>query len=170
MNETRYMISEAAKITQVEAHVLRYWEEELKLPIGRNEMGHRYYTEKDIQTFRDIKELKKQGLQLRMIREKLHQTENRKKNTAPKIVAMHPGSDTGEKTKEEQFQEILERLLCDLEQGDKKEGRYRRLDEAIRQRQQSRKMVAATEEHTKKRQRRMLSLYIENGKIKIGSK
>ena len=69
MNDTRYMISETAKITQVEPHVLRYWEEELGLAIKRNEMGHRYYTEKDIQTFMDIKELKKKGMQLRAIRE-----------------------------------------------------------------------------------------------------
>ena len=37
------LISDAAKKVQVESHVLRYWEEELKLPIKRNEMGHRYY-------------------------------------------------------------------------------------------------------------------------------
>ena len=30
MNETRYLISEAAKLVQVESHVLRYWEEELE--------------------------------------------------------------------------------------------------------------------------------------------
>ena len=38
MSETRYMISDASKLVDVEAHVLRYWEEELDLPIGRNEM------------------------------------------------------------------------------------------------------------------------------------
>ena len=41
MSEIRYMISETAKQVDVEAHVLRYWEEELSLPIDRNEMGHR---------------------------------------------------------------------------------------------------------------------------------
>ena len=34
MSEVRYMISDAAKLVDVEAHVLRYWEEELELPIG----------------------------------------------------------------------------------------------------------------------------------------
>ena len=48
MSDVRYMISDAAKLVDVEAHVLRYWEEELDLPIGRNEMGHRYYTEENI--------------------------------------------------------------------------------------------------------------------------
>ena len=51
MGEVHYMISEAAKRVGVEAHVLRYWEEELDLPIGRTEMGHRYYTEDDIRLF-----------------------------------------------------------------------------------------------------------------------
>ena len=40
--EERYLISETAKLVGVESHVLRYWEEELKLPIRRNELGHRY--------------------------------------------------------------------------------------------------------------------------------
>ena len=39
MGEVRFMISEAAKKVQVESHVLRYWEDELHIPIGRTEMG-----------------------------------------------------------------------------------------------------------------------------------
>ena len=65
MGEVHYMISEAAKRVNVETHVLRYWEEELELPIGRTEMGHRCYTEEDIQLFRCIKELKEQGIFLK---------------------------------------------------------------------------------------------------------
>lgn len=34
MGEVRFMISEAAKQVHVEAHVLRYWEDELDLKIG----------------------------------------------------------------------------------------------------------------------------------------
>lgn len=63
-----YYISEAAKKVQVENHVLRYWEEELQLPIKRNEMGHRYYTEQDVKQLQEIKLLKEQGLQLKAIR------------------------------------------------------------------------------------------------------
>ena len=59
------MISEAAKQVDVESHVLRYWEEELGLTIGRTEMGHRYYTKDDIQLFRCIKKLKDEGMLLR---------------------------------------------------------------------------------------------------------
>ncbi len=63
-----FLISDAAKKVSVEAHVLRYWEEELKLPIKRNELGHRYYTEEDIERFLEIKNMKERGLQLKAIR------------------------------------------------------------------------------------------------------
>ena len=68
MGEVHYMISEAAKRVNVETHVLRYWEEELSLSIGRTEMGYRYYTEDDIQLFCCIKELKEQGIQLKELK------------------------------------------------------------------------------------------------------
>ena len=68
MDETRYMISDAAKKVAVEAHVLRYWEEELELPIARTELGHRYYTEENIRIFQNIKELKERGFQLKAIK------------------------------------------------------------------------------------------------------
>ncbi|MBO5197238.1 MAG: MerR family transcriptional regulator [Lachnospiraceae bacterium] len=68
MDETRYMISDAAKQIDVESHVLRYWEEELEMDIPRNEMGHRYYREVDIETMRAVKRLKDQGYQLKLIK------------------------------------------------------------------------------------------------------
>lgn len=71
MGEVHYLISETAKRVGVESHALRHWEEELSLPIGRTEMGHRYYTEEDIQLFSCIKELKEQGILLKEIKELL---------------------------------------------------------------------------------------------------
>ena len=68
MQEVRYMISDTARKVDVEAHVLRYWEEELEIPIARNEMGHRYYTPDDIILLKNVKELKEQGFQLRAIK------------------------------------------------------------------------------------------------------
>ncbi len=62
------LISDAAKEVQVESHVLRYWEEELHLPIHRNELGHRYYTEEDVEKFKQIKSMKERGLQLKAIK------------------------------------------------------------------------------------------------------
>jgi DNA-binding transcriptional MerR regulator len=86
MNETRYMISDTAKQVEVEAHVLRYWEEELELPIARNEMGHRYYTGENIQLFKNIKELKEQGFQLKAIKMLLPDLENQEVNSMDNII------------------------------------------------------------------------------------
>ena len=68
MSETRYIISDAARMINVEPHVLRYWEEELAIEIPRNELGHRYYTEKEIHLFENIRDLKEKGFQLKAIR------------------------------------------------------------------------------------------------------
>lgn len=81
--ERMYLISDAAKQVQVESHVLRYWEEELGLPIKRNELGHRYYTEEDIERFKEVRDLKEQGLQLKAIRSLLNRAE------------MQPGANYG---------------------------------------------------------------------------
>lgn len=62
------LISDAAKEVKVESHVLRYWEEELHLPIKRNELGHRYYTDEDVERFKQIKSMKERGLQLKAIK------------------------------------------------------------------------------------------------------
>jgi len=56
------------RLINVEAHVLRYWEEELQLPIKRNDLGHRYYTEDDKELFLRVKQLKEKGIQLKGIR------------------------------------------------------------------------------------------------------
>lgn len=79
--EKRYTVAQAVEMTGVKSYVLRYWEDELDLRIGRNELGHRYYTGYDIQLFMNIKELKSRGLQLKAIRDLL-----------PKIVHRAPGS------------------------------------------------------------------------------
>ena len=68
VKEKQYKISEMTKLINVEAHVLRYWEEELQLPIKRNELGHRYYTEDDKELFLRVKQLKEKGIQLKGIR------------------------------------------------------------------------------------------------------
>lgn len=73
MVKERYLINEAAKEVHVESHVLRYWEEELGLPIKRNEQGHRIYTQEDIDRFIAIKDLKNQGLQLKAVKTILDQ-------------------------------------------------------------------------------------------------
>ncbi len=110
MGEVRFMISEAAKQVKVEAHVLRYWEEELDLTIGRTEMGHRYYTKDDIQLFRCIKKLKDEGMllkdlkplipELRATRLKLQGTQSPSGNADSRNTDAEPtaASSTGRST------------------------------------------------------------------------
>ena len=71
--ETRYTVRQTVEMTGVKSYVLRYWEEELELGIPRNEMGHRYYTDFHIRLFKQIKELKEKGYQLKAIKHALEQ-------------------------------------------------------------------------------------------------
>lgn len=68
MGEKCYFISEASRLVGVEAHVLRYWEEQLDLTIRRNEMGHRYYIEEDIRLMQSVKQIMEKGIQLRAVK------------------------------------------------------------------------------------------------------
>lgn len=133
MKEEYYMIKEAAAKVGVESHVLRYWEEELKMEIHRNEMGHRYYTEKDIEILTKVRDLKSKGLQLKAIRNYLEmrrkQIAREQKNNQKSLVhAGEKGSDVAGKSdnaaivpvkrsnlsneeKMEQFQQIMNRIL-----------------------------------------------------------
>lgn len=89
----QYLISDAAKQVEVEAHVLRYWEEELKLPIQRNHLGHRFYTKEDIERFCMIRKWKEEGLQLKAIRNALN---NSKTVVLPGTGAVKPGEKAEE--------------------------------------------------------------------------
>lgn len=74
MSEVRILISDAARQVDVPSHVLRYWEEELEMEIPRNEMGHRFYTEWHIRLFKQVKELKEKGYQLKAIKTALERS------------------------------------------------------------------------------------------------
>ena len=167
MENRTYLVTEAEKLTGEKAHVLRYWEDELGMEIHRNSLGHRCYTAQDIQIFLGIRELKKKGLHLKAIRElmpKLVQAtaeikafpaeaaETAKEKPDPAI----PGkADTVMRQEEEErqteFYRVLGRLLDQMIQKRRQEERSRRVDEAIRRHQQSRREAAATLEQKGKR-------------------
>ncbi len=129
MQETIYSVSEAVGILELQSHVLRYWEEEMKLPIKRNELGHRYYTRWDIQVFLSIKELKKKGYSLKEIgklADIFYQRQEKESKISP------------------EFMEIVSKLVqAQLKEKKTGEDRYKKLDERIRNYQQSRREVAA---------------------------
>ena len=129
MQETIYSVSEAVGILELQSHVLRYWEEEMKLPIKRNELGHRYYTRWDIQVLLSIKELKKKGYSLKEIG-KLADIFYQRQEKESKISL--------------EFMEIVSKLVqVQLKEKKTGEDRYKKLDERIRNYQQSRREVAA---------------------------
>ena len=151
MGEVRYMISEAAKRVNMETHVLRHWEEELDLTIGRTEMGHRFYTEEDIRLFNCIKELKEQGMLLKEL-----------KDLIPDMLEARAKKKKLESQEKEPLSELQQALLENNQvlqdaitqsvikemgylfqaQEMQEEERYKRLDCLIRQQQTYRKEYA----------------------------
>ena len=151
MGEVRYMISEASKRVNVETHVLRHWEEELGLKIGRTEMGHRYYTEEDVRLFNCIKELKEQGMLLKelkdlipdMLRAKARANE-RKINKEKHISELQLALLENNQILEESITQSVIREMGYLFQAQdlQEEERYKKLDYLIRQQQSYRKEYA----------------------------
>lgn len=111
MGEVHYIISEAAKKLQVESHVLRYWEEELGLSIGRNEMGHRYYTDEDIQLFGCIKELKEQGMSLKALGELIPDLQRAKRKSIEKKQKEKREQTADVDMPLNQFEQILRKVV-----------------------------------------------------------
>lgn len=155
---TRYTITEAANMLNVHAHTLRYWEEELKLDIPRNELGHRIYYQKQIDLFSAIKRLKEQGYQLNAIRmhimagieekemrncelQKADDTAASKEDKLEKfqVLMKEVMRQAILENRKEIGEEISIRLIKEMnylarENQLQEEERYRKLDELIRER------------------------------------
>lgn len=110
-----YSISDASKLLEVESHVLRYWEEELELSIPRNEHGHRYYRETDINTFLYIKELKDNGLSLQEIRQKLSKpsknTLRAKRDVSGSSLSLSRIAPADNEDKLDRFRDIMNSII-----------------------------------------------------------
>lgn len=125
MREDHYLIKEAASLVGVETHVLRYWEEELKMEIHRNDLGHRYYTKKDVENLKRVKELKDRGLQLKAIRnylemrkEQILQEKKEKETPVQEIDDKKPLVPVKEdalsnEEKMEQFQKLMNKIVAE---------------------------------------------------------
>lgn len=185
MGEKRYIISEASDKTGLEAHVLRYWEEELSLTISRNEMGHRYYTDEDIERFKKIKELKDKGYQLKAIKNAIETGEHLPDKKEMVIADNKNNVQSHNMDKMEQFKAIIGEIVTkSLQENnevlgnevssrvnnkvikemdyllrmreDAEEERYKKLDETIRNCQRSSKETAAYSESKGRKKRRHL--------------
>ena len=165
MREKRRMISEAARQLGLETYNLRTWEEEFSLVIPRNEKGYRYYGEKEIHTFEQIRDLKNQGLDSEEIKHKL----------SGKIIPFPAEKQIDASEKMREFQKVLVKIMGQaiLEQKDyiadqisskvsdrvakevdyqfrlresEEEQRFKKLDELIRNQQKAREEIAASRE------------------------
>ena len=191
MDSKRYMISDAAKMVDVESHVLRYWEDELELPIERNEMGHRCYTEDNIQMFHHIKDLKEQGFQLKAIKVLLPEMEQ---GNVPPAIVREPEPPVSDKM--EQFQMILGKVVSQAlrenqqEMGkelshqvstqvvkemdylfrlqeEREEQHFKQLDEQIRSSQKQRKLLAiGTKKEKKVKEPKIKETKVKEPKVK----
>ena len=88
MEEVKFLMKEAAGLLDVEPHTLRYWEEELEWNFSRNELGHRYFTRDDIRVLTCVKELKKQGFQLKAIKLLLSEIKSDKDYDLQKVLKL----------------------------------------------------------------------------------
>lgn len=177
--DKHYTVQQTAEATGVKPYVLRYWEDELNLCIGRNELGHRYYTGYDIQLFLNIRELKNRGLKLSAIKELIPQiaqnapgfernkikllesreaNEQEEKESLQEDKAVETLKKELEQEQEEEswkiieFQKILERLIRqELQIKNEGEGRCRSVDAAIRRQQTARREAAAASERREKK-------------------
>lgn len=129
MKEKRYSISEASRLLEVENHVLRYWEEELELNIPRNELGHRYYREEEIQLLNCIKELKKKGFQLKAVKEVLPDLEQKKLIDVHKLLATQVELESLGITEQEEGEQPRSHTDGDMraEEEDRPHGRSGRM-------------------------------------------
>ena len=157
-----YTISEAAKVMEVEPHVLRYWEEELGLDISRNSMGHRIYTDDDLKTFRAIKQLKANHVALKEIRQQIvvsgEKTPLKKdcekefcgdkmtqfKSILSNIIKDAINENTGELSSQisSQVSDDMRKEMDYLArmQEEEQEARFKKLDETIRTLQKARQV------------------------------
>lgn len=193
--QIHYLISDAAKKVEVESHVLRYWEEELGIPIKRNELGHRYYTQEDVECFKEVKSLKEQGLQLKAIRmivrngkiERVKSEDETKKMGEEKqmieIIASKDISemDEGKEEKSIRLQMLLQHMITEAVKesnkemcDDIKESVLKEMDYQFRL-QEEREEIRTTERNKKedehyKRIDELLRSYSKKGKRKDGEK
>lgn len=149
MGEVHYMISEAAKRVDVETHVLRYWEEELGLTIGRTDMGHRYYTEENVQLFICIKELKEQGMLLKDLKNLIPDILRAKeKSKAKTLTPLQKALLENNKLLQDSIsQAVSKAIITEMDflfqaKERQEEERYQKLDCLIRQQQALRKEAA----------------------------
>lgn len=74
MDSKTYTITELSKVLSISESTIRKYEKDYDLKIPRNEIGNRYYTEKDLELFKQIIELKNNNFNIHQIRKLLNKS------------------------------------------------------------------------------------------------
>ena len=132
-DEQPILISDACKQLNMEAHVLRYWEEELGPPIMRNDQGYRCYTNAQLLMFQRIKILRDAGYQLKAIKlvvprlalldddefyylvklsDEMNKRASELPDTLPAILPVSASqTELARKLRMEEFEDVMNRIL-----------------------------------------------------------
>lgn len=70
-----FTIGDVADKLKVNKQTLRKWEKDFSLKIPRNEMGHRYYTDKEVEILENIQNMKDEGANIKIINNILQRSE-----------------------------------------------------------------------------------------------
>ena len=92
-------VKDVSDMLETEAYVLRFYEKELNLNIRRNAKGHRVYTMEDVELFKQIQDMREQGLQLKAIEGIVHDSNQEAKETYEQLSSIQMATVTPIKKK-----------------------------------------------------------------------
>ena len=75
LHEPEFTLNEACEMLNTQTHNIRCWENELGIKVKRNELNQRTYTKDNIDKFRLVIQLKKEGINQKIIKKILLSTE-----------------------------------------------------------------------------------------------
>lgn len=117
-NKKRLSISQVSEITGYKTHVIRYYEKEFDLVIPRNKSGHRYFTYKEVETLKYIKQLQEKGLTNSQIKVILKTPEVvMDGNDEAREIAVAGTSVVGQDYSQQRMQEYMQKFSEELKDG-----------------------------------------------------
>ncbi|MCC5909885.1 MAG: MerR family transcriptional regulator [Clostridiaceae bacterium] len=156
-----YSIKEISNTTGYKPHVIRFYEKEFDLTIPRDENNRRYFTPKEVEQFKYIKNLQQKGLSNKQIKQVLNspQQENMLiQDTAKEEIAavsnqievknIEDYREQRDSPKKEELQYLMEEIFSLLSQFDHKKEIYElslKIDELKAQLQSQEKDVLLCE-------------------------
>lgn len=95
-----YSIGEVAEMFDRADATIRKYEKDFDINIPRNELGHRYYTDKEIKVFEQIVKLKEQGANLHVINNLLNRSVDYEEQQEESLELITMDKMTGQEVKQ----------------------------------------------------------------------